>query len=386
MMYINCHGYTHLYGRNSDMNEKYRKDWKSLYERFDAWWKFENTDRPLMWITAPGNQDAERLDDPGPEPGADPVEDAKINPRRADVWTRNGAARTEFLAEAYPCASLNFGPGAMAMFLGCRPEFTPSTVWYNPLFEDPKELRSLVTRRDNEYFRKATEGYIALRALAKDDYLTVIPDIIDSMDTISAILGPENLLYAIMDNPEDILAGSGILDDIYFDYYDMFRDITVNDDGIMGVQAFQVIGPRVAKLQCDFCAMISPSMFDEFIAPSLRKYCSRLGHALYHIDGEGEMCHVDTMVGIDGLDAFQWIPQGATTGTSFTDPKFYPMFDRIHGAGKGLYLSINRGGPDDWADETERLVKRYGTRGMYFLYPGFPDVKTAERFIARFTK
>lgn len=368
------------------MNTTFLQDWNGLYERYDRWWKFENDDRPLMWITAPKEYDGEPLTDPGPTPGAEPVEDSFTNPYRADYWTRLGAGFNRYFAEAYPTGGLNFGAGAMCEFLGCRPIFTPRTVWFESMCDTAAELRSLVTRYDTEYFLKAKNNFTKLKELSKNDYLVVLPDIIDSMDTISAILGPEKLLYEIMDHPDDIHAASDILDDIYFDYFDYLRSICVNDDDMMGVQSFNFIGHRVAKLQCDFCAMISPSMFNEFIAPSLRKYCSRLDHALYHIDGEGEMCHVDTMVQIKGLDAFQWIPQGASTGTSFTDPRFYPMFDKIHEAGKGLYLSINQGGVEDWADETERLIKRYGTRGMFFLYPGFPDVKTAERFISRFTK
>lgn len=368
------------------MNTIYKKDWDGLYQRFESWWKFDNSERPLMLVTARKERTGAALQDPGRNPDVQEIEDGCLNEIRHDIWTRNGASSTEFLAESFPNTTLNFGPGAMAAFLDCTPNFSPNTVWYNTLFDDAYDLRSLKTRRDTEYYIKARDKFSELYRLANNDYIVTLPDIIDSMDTLSSILGPEKLLYSLIDSPDDIKAGSDLLDDIYFDYFDEFREMLANDDDIMSVQAFSIIGKRVAKLQCDFCAMISSEMFDYFVAPSIQKYCNRLSHALYHIDGEDEIRHVDSLIKIKGLDAFQWIPKGFTTGTLLTDPSFYPLFDKIHEAEKGLFLSIYRGGPDDWADETQRLINRYGNRGMYFLYPTFPDVKTAEKFILRFTK
>jgi len=368
------------------MNDVYKKDWQSLYQRFDAWWKFDNTDRPLMSIAAPKQpkRTIERL----PERGNTQSERIRNNCLCPDIVDRNVRCwyeGSEFLAESFPNATLSFGPGAMSSFMGCKTNYTPSTVWYEPIADSVKKLTNLEVRYDTEWWKAAEEGFPKLVELANSDYLVTQPDIIDSMDTLSAMLGPQKLLYELIDNPDEVKKASDLLDDIYFKYFDYLANIITNDDGMMSVQAFAIIGKRVAKLQCDFAAMVSPSMFDEFVAPSIAKYCSRLDHALYHIDGEGEMCHVDTLVKIKGLDAFQWIPQ-ALSITSYTDPKFYPMFDKIHEAEKGLYLCINQGTPDDWADETQRLINRYGTRGMYFLYPGFPDIKTAEKFIARFEK
>ena len=368
------------------MKSSYKRNWSETYERFEAWWKFENTDRPLMRVVA-RNGRASRLE-ALPFLGktdSERKEYSFLTPEIRDRYARISCEEHEFLAEAFPCASLCFGPGAMATFLGSKPNFAPETVWYELITDDPETLSTLKARFDTKWWRIAEEGYKTLTALADEDYLPVLPDVIDSMDTLASLLGSQNLLYALIDEPESIKTALNLLDDIYFEYFDRLSDITRNSDGIMSVEAFSILGRYVAKLQCDFSAMISPAMFDEFVAPTLAKYCARLGHALYHIDGQGEMCHVDTMLKIKGLDAFQWIPQ-VTSKTPFTDPEFYPMFDKIHAAGKGLYLAIDRGTPEDWADETERLIKRYGTRGMYFLYPDFPDVKTAEKFIARFEK
>lgn len=357
-------------------------DWNALRQRYDAWWRFDNTDRPIMWIEA----NRESTVSPAEIPKPVDMEDEYINPIRADIGMRNKMACTAFLAEAYPNATLNYGPGAMAAFLDCRPHFTRETVWYEPLPGGLAALPGLLARFDTEYYLKAKDGFETLASRAAGDYLVTVPDLIDSMDTLASILGTEPLLYALMDSPEAILAGSDRLDDIYFEYFEIFRRITMRGkEDVMGVQAFNFLGSRVAKLQCDFCAMISPDMFRTFVEPSIQKYCMHLDHALYHIDGEDEIRHVDALLGIRGLDAFQWIPQGSSTGTSFTDPKFYPLFDKIHEAGKGLYLSINRGTPEDWAEETRRLIRRYGSRGMFFLYPRFPDVHSAEVFLSKFS-
>lgn len=61
-------------------------------------------------------------------------------------------------------------------------------------------------------------------------------------------------------------------------------------------------------LQCDFAYMIGTDMFDDLVRPELAATCRNLDHAFYHLDGEGQLPHLDSMLAIDALKGIQWIP------------------------------------------------------------------------------
>ena len=61
-------------------------------------------------------------------------------------------------------------------------------------------------------------------------------------------------------------------------------------------------------LQCDLSYMISPQMFGRFVLPELAASCRRLGNPAYHLDGPGEIPHVDMLLSIPELRAMQYVP------------------------------------------------------------------------------
>jgi hypothetical protein len=65
---------------------------------------------------------------------------------------------------------------------------------------------------------------------------------------------------------------------------------------------------RTYMLQSDFCYMISPAMFEHFVLPDLTAICRELDYAFYHLDGKGEIPHLDMLLSIDRLRGIQWIP------------------------------------------------------------------------------
>ena len=61
-------------------------------------------------------------------------------------------------------------------------------------------------------------------------------------------------------------------------------------------------------LQSDFSYMISPAMFKTFVAPDLSSSADRLHNAVYHLDGIGEIPHLDTILAMEGVKGVQWVP------------------------------------------------------------------------------
>ena len=103
-------------------------------------------------------------------------------------------------------------------------------------------------------------------------------------------------------------------------------------------------------LQCDFCYMIGPEMFDEFVKPELAACCERLGNAFYHLDGIGQLPHLASMLQIEALKGIQWVPG---TGTESEDG-WAPVYQQIHAAGK--LMQTYDGDRLEWLDKIARQI------------------------------
>ena len=90
-------------------------------------------------------------------------------------------------------------------------------------------------------------------------------------------------------------------------------------------------------LQCDLSYMISPQMFGRFVLPELAASCRRLGNPAYHLDGPGEIPHVDMLLSIPELRAIQYVPT-----VSARDATKYPdLYRRIRRGGKLIQVFSN---------------------------------------------
>lgn len=88
-------------------------------------------------------------------------------------------------------------------------------------------------------------------------------------------------------------------------------------------------------LQCDFCYMISTDMFDEFARPELAASCKKLVNPFYHLDGPGQLSHLDSLLEIEDLKGVQWIPGAGQPGYE----EWPEVYRKIHDAGKLIQLS-----------------------------------------------
>ena len=109
-------------------------------------------------------------------------------------------------------------------------------------------------------------------------------------------------------------------------------------------------------IQCDFAAMISPQAFAEFVLPSLVEQCQRLDRTIYHLDGPGQINHLDYLLEIPELTGIQWTP-GA--GNPEVDSScWFPLYKKIQAKGKRLVLL----GVDK--KRIEKLLKEISPEGL----------------------
>jgi len=104
--------------------------------------------------------------------------------------------------------------------------------------------------------------------------------------------------------------------------------------------------------QCDFSCMISPAMFQRFVAPCLETEFARYGGGEYHLDGPSAIRHLETLCGLDDLHVIQWVSGAGNEGRDWTE-----LYRRIDALGKGQILGGPAGSLARWAGElrTKRL-------------------------------
>jgi len=97
---------------------------------------------------------------------------------------------------------------------------------------------------------------------------------------------------------------------------------------------------RGYMLQSDFSYMISPRMYKRFVVPDLTACCAALDYGFYHLDGMGEIPHLDHLLSIQRLRGIQWQPgDGQPMGDVWL-----PLLKRIRDGGKLCQVYVTRQG------------------------------------------
>ena len=333
-----------------------KQDWDQSKKRFEAWWHGECADRVLLQVLAP-RKDPPDL--PPPPPPRD-MDEYWLNAEYKINLFEYVMSHTYYGGDAFAYMDTHIGPGTMSLYLGSRPEMDERTVWYHKCIDDITTAEVPIYDENNRYWRFSKElarkGVERLKGRA----LVSFPDLIEGLDTISSLVGNDELLFYLIDAPEHVHRFQKPLVDLYFKYYDQLYEIIKDEDGGSCYSAFQTWGPgKTAKVQCDFSAMIGPKMYEEFVVPYLAQQCARLDYSVFHLDGPCCVQHLDLLLGIKELNAIQWTPTAGTAPP--TDPIYLPMYKKIRAAGKSLMI---RGGT---AEQAKNLVEELGPEGLDIL-------------------
>lgn len=327
---------------------RYREDWEKSKARQAAFWNGEILDRCCVSITAP-------RDGAGSAPSFTRDEAYYTDPQAVIAANRAQMERTYYAGDAFPCMPLDLGAGGHAGFFKGERHYIRDTVWFFPSLKHPDDLEFDET---SPLYQKTLE---LARAFAQDsggDYFISMPDSTGNADALSHLMGPDALMTAMLEEPQAVQRALQKIQAAYERIMKEVRAITapVNEGGGC-VQWLNTWAPGFhAQMQCDMSVMISPRLFDEFIAPELKAQSRMLDYALYHFDGVEQIRHLDTLLSIPGIRAIQWTQVAGQPPC--TD--YMPELQRIQRAGKGLIIHVS-------ADQVETLMRALSSKGLYLL-------------------
>ena len=340
------------------------EDWDRIERDYAAWWAGE-LDRPLVWLSGadphePLARGRHFLANYPPDVSAEQI---------CDDFHRLFRA-TRFYGDAFPFWFINFGAGVLAAFIGARVNPQPDTVWFEPA--DDRPMRDIHTTfdPDNGWWDRVVDVTKTAVEYWAGNVAVSHTDLGGNLDILASLRTTQGLLTDLVDEPEEVERVMWAASAIWRDCYDRLTDIIRPACRGTVPWARSWSPNRTYMLQCDFCYMISPPMFDRFVLPELAAVCDFLDDAFYHLDGPGALPHLDHMLEIDSLKGIQWIPGAGNPEAA----EWLDVLRRIRAAGKLCQIYSSPEGVLD-------VVRRLGGRGFQFLVGGNFTDDTADAFL-----
>lgn len=349
-----------------------KPDYDESAARYESFWARDGSERPPVCITFPREGYV--------WPKIDTPAYATQKERWTDVGTRAMqsaayAESLEYYADAMPVVWPNLGPEVFSAWCGCGYDFTADTGWSVPCIDFETGEGEEKTRLDtnNAYFRLTEEYTDRLLEYGRGKFIVGLTDIHPGGDHAAALLGPDNLAMALIENPELVkrLVRAGT--DDYFSAYRHFADRLIAEDMPLTSWTPLISDEYYYIPSCDFSCMVSGDMFREFFLPAIEEECSFMKHTIYHLDGPNALRHLDDILAIDALDAVQWVPIAGKEDLDQT----LAIYRRVQAAGKGVQLNCS-------VNDLDKVFSSLRPEGMWFSYLGGIENKAhADAVLAR---
>jgi len=180
-------------------------------------------------------------------------------------------------------------------------------------------------------------------------------DCTGNIDALSHLMGPDNLMFKMLEEPEEVLAALGTIQSAYRKIhetsYHLVKDVNMGGSCVGWLRTW---APGFhSQMQSDMSVMFSNDMFRQFVEPELRAQTELLDYSLYHLDGIEQIRHLDTLLSIPKLHTIQWTQVAGQPPC--TD--FLPELQKIQKAGKNLLIHIT-------PQQIEPLLQNLSSRGL----------------------
>jgi hypothetical protein len=335
--------------------------WQSINENWAKWWTGE-TNSPMVILQSMDTSF-----------GMDPLEftsEFLLDKPAPDVikYYTGLTEQIRFYGNSWPKWFPNFGPGILAGFLGSNvsPSREHKTVWFESREPVPFDKLDFKYAEDNLWWRRILD----LTRLAVEMWGNHVhvshTDLGGTLDVLASFRTSSQLALDLVDCPEEVIRCTRQINRLWLRYYDELYNIIRRAGRGTTCWAPIYSAVRAYMLQCDFCYMISPRMFEKFVLDDLFELSNSLDHAFYHLDGPGEIKHLDALLSINSLKGIQWIPGAGNPGPA----GWIPLLKRIRDGGKLCQIYVNARG-------AMKISREIGCKGfVFYIIPEEPFTET----------
>lgn len=306
--------------------------------RFDPQWWYDTQAQVVEYgmSPAPGYMGIE-------EDHPDALKAYWLSPQRRLDLFEFVVAQTHAYADAFYHFFPDHGSAVLASYFGWEPHYGHRSMLNETHpSESLEELEdALVFRPDNPWWARTVGLAQAAFERFGDSIVVGFPNFGGALDILASLRGTQNLLMDLALNPEVVKRFEHKIADIWAQYVHAMYEVLVNAGQTGSTSWIGVWGSGKAfPIQSDVASMISPRMFAEFVAPTLKHMASALDQCIYHWDSRGQLIHLDQLLAIDEIHALQWVPGEGNPPCD--DDEWIPYYRRIAEAGKGIFISQAR--------------------------------------------
>jgi len=347
----------------NDNMSLYKPDWLEAKERMTDWWAGKKADRAVARIIAP----AKRIKPDIGDKTDDPVFLNLENEIKSVFWG----------GEAFPFHNICIGPMYdQLVYYGAKPIFTKETTWYESHFKSLDEIIEYKPETDgNKWWQDLIDLVKKSAERSKGRYLVSVSGVAAVIDMLAYLIGNEELLLAMKDEPEKVIAARNAVVKHCAPTFDERFNISneCNDEGSIDWIGVWAPGKFITN-QCDLSVMISPEMFDKFVFDELNAVCLMHNQGAYHLDGEDQIKHLDSILKLHNIKLIQWVPATKANDPNYVDPlNWIGLFKRIQNAGCRVYISTP-------CEKIKELLNKID-RDLVYLSTWCPDEETAAQVL-----
>ncbi len=325
--------------------------WETIAQNWSAWWAGE-LERALVVLEC-----VEPKDEPTPHYASTFLGnyglDTEVN-GLLDLFIPRLEA-THYLGDAFPRFWPNFGPGIVAAFAGSNLQAVPDTTWFSPAkVSSIFDLHVSPSPCNTWWERVKSVSQAAIERWGKQ--LSIgFTDLGGNLDILAHLRGSQQLLLDLIDYPQEIDRLVGEIHQLWMNCYQELYKILSRGRGIT------CWGPCWSTmqgylLQSDFSYMISPQMFEGFVLPEISACCERLDYAFYHLDGKGQLPHLDMLLSLKNLRGIQWVPGDGQPEAEH----WLPLIQRMRSSGKLCQVYVG-------AQAALQILREMGGKGLLLV-------------------
>jgi hypothetical protein len=306
------------------------EDWPTVKRRWQVFWQHGLYDRPLIQVTAPRD-------------GVSPPEGLDVDPETqwTDVdymihRTLEMIRTTYYGGEAIPWFWDPISAG-YALLFGCKPHFSKATMYVDPAPVGADGFPSLDGWRESPWWPWMRDG-TAKAARVSDRRYFVLPFWGNhAIDILAVVRGGQEFLMDVVLHPEWLRSAlarmTGIFSEIYEELWQFIRVEAMGLEGSLDYCGCWTPG-RALAFDADMAYGVSAAHFRELMLPPLVEWMGRIDNVIWHLDGKGNITHLETILGLSEVDAVQWV-QGSGAEEII---QWVPLIKRIQQGGKSVQL------------------------------------------------
>ena len=325
------------------------KQWDNVTANYRKWWQGE-LGRPILPLVITG-ADPGMPAPPAPVPAFINCGDFSIPVEAMIDRLDYELSSCEFYGDSFPWVNMSFfGPGIMAGFLGAAVEPVKETVWFHYDRGTPIKDLHFTYDENSKWLNRIKDIYRAGMKKWGGNVCMGMTDIGGGLDVLASFLATEGLLYEVLDNPGEVKRLCNEITGLWLRYYRELGEI------IKGQRVFSDWSNRLNEkpsymLQCDFSYMIGKDIWAQFVHDDLAVISAAVDKAFYHLDGTGEIIHLDDLLSIKTISGIQWVPGAGEPETR----DWSDLFAKISAAGKKIMVGY---GLNSYLDEILGAIKK----------------------------